>query len=85
MLDDGGLIFGSELKALLVHPRLRRSIDPQSVEDFFALGYVAEPRSIYADVRKVPAGSVIAFRRGSGAQRNQLLVTDAAGFARQRG
>ncbi len=65
LLDDGGLIFGSELKALLVHPQLRRAIDPQSVEDFFALGYVAEPRSIYADVKKVPAGGMIAFRRGA--------------------
>ena len=65
VLDDGGLIFGSELKALLVHPRCRRNIDPRSVEDFFALGYVAEPRSIYADVAKVPAGGFIAFRRGA--------------------
>ena len=65
VLDDGGLIFGSELKALLVHPACRRAIDPHSVEDFFALGYVAEPRSIYADVKKVPAGGMIAFRRGA--------------------
>lgn len=64
-LDDGELIFGSELKALLVHPRCSRKIDPQSVEDFFALGYVAEPRSIYTGVKKVPAGSFLAFRRGS--------------------
>src|SRR3989304_8069814 len=28
MLDDGMLIFGSELKALLVHPPLKRGIDP---------------------------------------------------------
>jgi asparagine synthase (glutamine-hydrolysing) len=65
LLDDGGLVFGSELKALLVHPRVRRVLDPRSVEDFFALGYVAEPRSIYADIHKVPAGSMIAFRRGA--------------------
>ena len=64
-LDDGELIFGSELKALLVHPRCRREIDPQSVEDFFALGYVAEPRSIYTSIRKVSAGSFIAFGRGA--------------------
>ncbi len=65
LLGDGGLIFGSELKALLVHPQLRRDIDPRAVEDFFALGYVAEPRSIYAGVGKVPAGGFIAFRRGA--------------------
>ena len=64
-LDNGELIFGSELKALLVHPRCGRKIDPQSVEDFFSLGYVAEPRSIYTNVKKVPAGSFLAFKRGS--------------------
>ena len=64
-LDDGELIFGSELKALLVHPHCGRKIDPQSVEDFFSLGYVAEPRSIYTSVKKVPAGSFLAFKRGS--------------------
>ena len=63
-LDDGELIFGSELKALLVHPRCRRDIDPQGVEDFFSLGYVMEPRSIYKSVKKVPAGGFIAIKRG---------------------
>jgi hypothetical protein len=31
------LIFGSELKSLLVHPRLKRDIDPQAVEGLFRL------------------------------------------------
>jgi asparagine synthase (glutamine-hydrolysing) len=65
LLEDGGLVFGSELKALLAHPDCRRRIDPLAVEDFFALGYVAEPRTIYAGVKKVPAGGIIAFRRGA--------------------
>src|SRR6266850_2250692 len=36
-LSDRTLIFGSELKALLVHPGLARRIDPCAVEEFFAL------------------------------------------------
>ena len=64
-LPNGEVIFASELKALLVHPRCGRTIDPRSVEDFFSLGYVAEPRSIYTGVKKVSAGSFLAFRRGS--------------------
>src|SRR5688500_8384845 len=31
MLDDGMLIFGSELKSLLVHPHLKRVMDPAAV------------------------------------------------------
>jgi asparagine synthase (glutamine-hydrolysing) len=68
LLDSGELIFASELKALLVHPRFRREIDPQAVEDFFSLGYVADPKSIYAGARKAPAGAYLAFRRGSPAR-----------------
>src|SRR5678816_4661855 len=54
LLDDGMLIFGSELKSLLVHPRLKRDIDPHAVEDYFAYGYVPEPRTIFRGALKLP-------------------------------
>ncbi len=47
VLPDGTLLFGSELKSLLVHPGLGREIDACAVEEYFALGYVAEPRTIF--------------------------------------
>src|SRR5437763_11578260 len=43
-LPNGEMIFGSELKALLVHPGLSRDIDPAAVEDYFGYGYVPDPR-----------------------------------------
>ncbi len=64
MLPDQTLIFGSELKALLVHPALSRQIDPCAVEEFFALGYIAEPRTIYTQVTQLPAGFTLLARRG---------------------
>jgi len=63
-LPDGRLLFGSELKALLVCPELPREIDPQAVEDYFGLGYVPDPRSIYKSVRKLPPGHLLLARRG---------------------
>jgi asparagine synthase (glutamine-hydrolysing) len=63
-LPDRTFIFGSELKALLVHPLLVRSIDPCAVEEFFALGYIAEPRSIYESVKKLPAGYTLRLSTG---------------------
>ena len=63
-LPDGTLIFGSELKALLAHPDLQRDIDPLAIEEFFALGYIAEPRTIYRHVQKLPAGMTLFARRG---------------------
>ncbi|MFQ5347544.1 MAG: XrtA/PEP-CTERM system amidotransferase [Rhodothalassiaceae bacterium] len=64
---DGWLVFGSELKALLVHPGIARRIDPLAVEDFFALGYVPDPRSIYEGIRKLPPGHHLTLVRGRAA------------------
>jgi asparagine synthase (glutamine-hydrolysing) len=55
-LDDGTLIFGSELKALMVHPGLRREIEPRAVEEYFAFGYIPDPRTILRQARKLPPG-----------------------------
>src|SRR3954470_8803430 len=44
LLPDRSFIFASEIGALLTHPMLARNIDAQAVEQFFALGYIAEPR-----------------------------------------
>ncbi len=64
-LGDGGLIFGSELKALRQHPDLPRDMAPEAVEDYFAFGYVPEPRTIYAGAHKLPAGHHLLVRRGA--------------------
>ncbi len=64
MLDGGIFIFGSELKSLLEHPGLRRVIDPAAVEDYFAYGYVPEPRTIFQGARKLPPACTLALRRG---------------------
>lgn len=64
VLPDNTLIFGSELKAPLCHPKLSRKIDPRSVEDYFAYGYVPEPRTIYEQVLKLPPGHTLTIQRG---------------------
>jgi asparagine synthase (glutamine-hydrolysing) len=64
LLDDGTLLFGSELKSLLAHGGLKRDIDPLAVEEYFALGYVAEPRTIFRQARKLPPAHTLAIRRG---------------------
>ncbi len=64
LLDDGNLLFGSELKSLLAHGGLRREIDPLAVEEYFALGYVAEPRTIFKQAKKLPPAHTLAIRRG---------------------
>ncbi|WP_119352627.1 XrtA/PEP-CTERM system amidotransferase [Azohydromonas sediminis] len=65
LLDDGRLLFGSELKSLLADGGLKRDLDPLAVEEYFALGYVAEPRTIFGQARKLPPAHTLAIRRGA--------------------
>ena len=64
LLPDQKLVFGSELKVLKAHPDLPRKLDPRAVEDYFALGYIAEPKTIYRDVCKLSPGHTLLFQRG---------------------
>ncbi len=61
---DGWLVFGSELKSIIAHPSIRRDIDPKAVEDYFTFGYIADPRTIFTSVSKLPAGHTLTVRRG---------------------
>src|SRR5229473_3188989 len=63
-LSDGRLLFASELKSLLLSPRIDRQLDPQAIEEFFAFGYVPDPRSIYRGVRKLAPAHYLHVRRG---------------------
>ncbi len=56
MTPDGWFAFSSELKALRMHPSLPREIDPRAVEDYFAYGYVPEPKTIYKGALKLSPG-----------------------------
>jgi asparagine synthase (glutamine-hydrolysing) len=64
ILPNGTVLFSSEIKALLAFPGLDRSLDPLAVEEYFAFGYVADPRSIFSSVRKLPAACTLTIRRG---------------------
>ncbi len=68
LLDDGTLLFGSELKSLLAYTSerggMKRDIDPLAIEEYFALGYVAEPRCIFRLAKKLAPGYSLCIRRG---------------------
>lgn len=63
-LESGEFIFGSELKSLMAHPGLSRDIDPLAVEEYFAYGYVPEPRTIFKRAYKLPPGFTMTLKRG---------------------
>jgi asparagine synthase (glutamine-hydrolysing) len=64
LLPDGQLLFASEMKSLLLHPQLVRDLDPAGIEEYFTFGYVSEPRSMFKQIRKLPAAHTLTVRRG---------------------
>ncbi len=62
-LADGRMLFASELKSILCCPMVSRQLDPQAIEEYFALSYIPDPRSIYRDVRKLGPGHCLLARR----------------------
>ena len=62
-LPDGQTIFGSELKALLKHPQAPGKLDSTSVEDYFAYGYIPDPKTVYQDIYKLPPAHILTLSR----------------------
>jgi asparagine synthase (glutamine-hydrolysing) len=64
LLPDRTLVFGSELKAILADPRVERRIDLRALDLYLTLEYVPAPLTIFANIRKLPAGSSLEYRQG---------------------
>ncbi|HEU5434894.1 MAG TPA: XrtA/PEP-CTERM system amidotransferase [Telluria sp.] len=64
LLPDGMFVFGSELKSIMTFPLLSRELNAQAVEDYFAYGYVPEPKTIFHNAFKLTPGHRITLRVG---------------------
>lgn len=64
LLEDETLVFGSELKALLAHPGVKRALDPHALDLYLTLEYVPAPFSIFRNISKLPAGCLLVYRDG---------------------
>jgi asparagine synthase (glutamine-hydrolysing) len=53
---EGQLIFGSEAKALLRHPGMRRELDPGAVIDTFTMWAPLPDRTAFPGIRELPPG-----------------------------
>jgi asparagine synthase (glutamine-hydrolysing) len=59
-----GLIFASEIKALLTQPKVSREIDPVAVAEYFTHLCVPGDLSIFRAVRKLPPAHVLVYESG---------------------
>ena len=64
LLDQDRFIFSSELKAILAHPDFNREMNPHAIEDYFAYGYIPEPKTIFKQASKLSPGFSLKLQRG---------------------
>jgi asparagine synthase (glutamine-hydrolysing) len=95
-LADGSVAFGSELKALTLLPGFDHRLCDYAIEEYFAFGYVPDPRTIYRGAFKLEPAHTLAWRVGERAPRiaryweprfepdASLTLADAATQLRER-
>jgi asparagine synthase (glutamine-hydrolysing) len=60
--DD--LFFGSELKAILIHPEIERRLSLDGLDCYLSLNYVPCPWTLVEGIEKLPPGQWLAWRDG---------------------
>lgn len=63
-IQDGMLLFGSELRALMAHPAFRRDVDHDALAAVVAYSYVPAPATVFRNVRKLLPGAVLSITAG---------------------
>src|SRR5687767_13414183 len=64
-LTEDGCYFGSELKSILAAARVDRCMDVQALRDVFTFGFVVGPKTMFAEIRRLPPGHVLFYEEGA--------------------
>ncbi len=63
-IEDGNLVFGSELKPLMAREGFKKEICPEVLSRFLFQQYINAPDSIFKNVYKLEPGSILKFHYG---------------------
>jgi asparagine synthase (glutamine-hydrolysing) len=58
------LYFGSELKAILVHPEIERTLSLEALDCYLSLNYIPQPWTLMKSIRKLPPGHWMEWKEG---------------------
>jgi len=64
----GGIVFGSEIKAVLCSPGISREIDYESLAYYLALNYTPAPNTLFQGVRQLLPGHYLTYDKKNGLQ-----------------
>jgi asparagine synthase (glutamine-hydrolysing) len=64
VLRGEDLYFGSELKAIFVHPEIERRLSREGLDGYLSLNYVPSPWTLVEGIEKLPSGHWMEWREG---------------------
>lgn len=76
-LENGNLVFASELKPIMAHPDFKKSINEKVLSRFLFQQCIMSPDSIFENVYKLTAGSILTFKSGTAVTEKYWDVMDA--------
>jgi asparagine synthase (glutamine-hydrolysing) len=63
-LPEGGIVFASELKTLLIHPLVEKKVHIRGVQEYLINGYTKSPITIYEKVKKLDRSEILTWNNG---------------------
>jgi asparagine synthase (glutamine-hydrolysing) len=63
--DADKLVFGSEIKSILQCPDIRKTLDPDSLNQYLTYEYIPSPSSIFKEIRKLEPGHWLTLKDGN--------------------
>lgn len=58
------IVFGSEIKSLLLHPLVKREVNLEAISDYLSFGYIPDPATAFRGIHKLPPGHTLTFQDG---------------------
>jgi asparagine synthase (glutamine-hydrolysing) len=62
--SDQTIVFGSEIKSLLVDPAVEQELDPRIIDRFLSFYFVPGEETLFKGIRKLAPGSYLVVRKG---------------------
>jgi asparagine synthase (glutamine-hydrolysing) len=79
----GGIVFGSEVKALLRHPAVTADLDEEGFFHYLTFAFAPPPRTLFAGIRKLAPAERMTVRADGSAQRDTYWSPFAPDVAAQ--
>jgi asparagine synthase (glutamine-hydrolysing) len=61
---EGTLIFASEIRSILQHPKISVGVNPRAIDQFITYGFVQTPDTLFSNIYKLPEGHTLTWRGG---------------------